>query len=441
MTATLQGISLKDRLMSEYELQRTALLLNNPLLERFRESAAKSFSEKGFPARKEEEYRYLNFSQILHSELSAPFALNAPENAKNNIDFSLINADAPLVVLTNGFFNAELSNLNNLPEGVTIMSLASAVKQNDKHALSVLGTLAKPAKDSFIALNSALFMDGVFIYIPKGKVLESPIQLIQQVDSDEAVFPQTRILLIAERQAEARVLYHVQAAKNHTSVVSNTVIELDLEEGAQVEWVSVQEEGKLNGHISTTESHVRKHANLRHISIALSGALVRNNLNIVLDEEHCESHLYGYYHPSQDEVIDNHTLVEHRKANCESNELYKGVVDGNGTAVFNGKVFVEKDAQKTNAFQSNKNILLSEGGSVNTKPQLEIYADDVKCSHGSSTGILDPDQVFYLRSRGLSLEKARALLLHAYAGEVLEQIHDETLREKLALRIEQLISN
>jgi Fe-S cluster assembly protein SufD len=151
--------------------------------------------------------------------------------------------------------------------------------------------------------------------------------------------------------------------------------------------------------------------------------------------------LYGYYHPSQDEVIDNHTLVEHRKANCESNELYKGVVDGNGTAVFNGKVFVEKDAQKTNAFQSNKNILLSEGGSVNTKPQLEIYADDVKCSHGSSTGILDPDQVFYLRSRGLSLEKARALLLHAYAGEVLEQIHDETLREKLALRIEQLISN
>lgn len=440
MTATLQGISLKDRLMSEYELQRTALLLNNPLLERFREAAAKSFAEKGFPARKDEEYRYLQFNDILHPDLSAPFAPNIASNATMQIDFSLIDSSAPLIVLSNGFFNAELSQLNGLPEACTVMSLAAAIQQNDKHALSVLGTLAKPAKDVFVALNSALFMDGVFIYIPKGVILEKPIQIIQHIQSDDCIFAQPRILLVAEKHTQARIVHHNQSTRNMSRSVSNSVIEIELEEGAQVEWVSVQEEGETTGNIVSTESHVRKHANLRHISVALSGVLVRNNLNIVLDEENCEGHLYGYYHPSQNEVIDNHTLVEHRKPHCESNELYKGVVDGNGIAVFNGKVFVEKDAQKTNAFQSNKNILLSEGGSVNTKPQLEIYADDVKCSHGSSTGVLDADQLFYLRSRGLRIEKARALLLNAYAGEVLEQIHNEELREKLSSRIEKLIT-
>lgn len=440
MTATLQGISLKDRLMSEYELQRTALLLNNPLLERFRKGAAKSFGEKGFPSRKDEEYRYLQFNEILHSDLSAPFALNIDSNAKAQLDYSLIDESAPLIVISNGFFNAELSNLQSLPEGCAITSLATAVKQNDKHAIAVLGTLAKPAKDVFVALNSALFMDGVFIYIPKGIVLEKPIQILQHIQSEDSIFAQPRILLVAEKHTEAKIVHHNQSTRNTSRSVSNTVIEIELNEGAQVEWLSVQEEGKTTACIVSTESHVRKHANLRHISVALSGLLVRNNLNVVLDDENCEAHLYGYYHPSQDEVIDNHTLVEHRKPHCESNELYKGVVDGNGTAVFNGKVFVEKDAQKTNAFQSNKNILLSEGGSVNTKPQLEIYADDVKCSHGSSTGVLDPEQLFYLRSRGLRIEKARALLLNAYAGEVLEQIHSGDLREKLASRIEKLIT-
>jgi Fe-S cluster assembly protein SufD len=171
----------------------------------------------------------------------------------------------------------------------------------------------------------------------------------------------------------------------------------------------------------------------------LGADLVRNNLNIVLDSPNCEAHLYGYYHPIQNQVFDNHTLVDHRFPRCESNELYKGVIDNKATAIFNGKVYVRKDAQKTNAYQSNKNILLCDEATINTKPQLEIYADDVKCSHGSSTGILDPEQVFYLRSRGISLDKARSLLLTAYASEIVEHIPHTSLRESVAQLISERI--
>jgi Fe-S cluster assembly protein SufD len=161
----------------------------------------------------------------------------------------------------------------------------------------------------------------------------------------------------------------------------------------------------------------------------------------MLDASNSEAHLFGYYHPTEGQVFDNHTLMDHRFPHCESNELYKGVISGNGKAVFNGKVHVHPNAQKTNAFQSNKNILLSDDATVNTKPQLEIYADDVKCSHGSSTGYLDPEQLFYLRSRGIAEEKARALLLHAYAGEILEHINIPVLKQTLSVQLENLFNN
>lgn len=437
MTTTIQGISLKDKLLAEFELQRNTLLLENPMLQRFRESAASAFDQKGFPGKKQEDYKYLNFSSLLHEQLSVPFSFPEMDIERNE---ELISDNDIVIHLVNGMYSADHSRISNLPGGCIIGSLGEAIRRNDKHVLSVLGTLAKSSDDPFVALNSALFMDGLFVYLPKHTSLNQPIHIIQSVQGDEAVFAQARILVVAESGSKARVMHHMQSKNNASCVhVSNTVIELDIEEGALVEWVSVQEESDKNGHVCLTQAHVHTAANYRHISIALDGQLIRNNLQVVLEDSHCESHLYGYYHPRGKSSIDNHTLVDHRMPNCNSNELYKGVIDESGTATFNGKIFVQQDAQKTIAFQSNKNILLTETGTVNTKPQLEIYADDVKCSHGSSTGVLDPEQVFYLRSRGLRLEKARALLLGAYAGEILEQIEDPILREKLLLKIEQRI--
>lgn len=440
MTSTLQGLSLKDRLLSEFELQRSSLLLDNALLDNFRNSSAKAFNNAGFPTKKHEEYRYLRFDKILTDDLSTPFSIDSSDESSFTSDESLIPDGAHKVVLVNGFFSNALSQLGNLPEGYVVKSLAETVRSNDKHAIAVLGTLAKSDSDPFIALNSALFMDGLFIFIPKGKVLETPIHVSQFVSPGQAIFAQPRILLVCEENSQVEVIHHMHSAESSNASVSNTVIEADLERGAHVNWISVQEEAQSSSHIISTQAHVSENADFKHISVSLQGKLIRNNLNIILEESNCESHLFGYYHPCENQVFDNHTLVDHRKPNCNSNELYKGVVDGNGVAVFNGKIHVQQDAQKTNAFQSNKNILLSENGSVNTKPQLEIYADDVKCSHGSSTGILDPDQVFYLRSRGLSIEKARALLLSAYAGEVLEEISNEKISEALSARIEKLIN-
>ncbi len=440
MTSTIQKASLKDKLLSEFELQRSALLLDNTLLDNFRNASAKAFEEAGFPGRKHEDYKYLNLDKELSEALSAPFSLSSIDEEGFQYDEQLLSENTIKVALINGFFSKKNSQLNSLPEGLIIKSLADAIRENDKHALSVLGTLAKPASDLFIALNSALFMDGLFIYVEKGKSITQPIHISQKIHSDQQLFTQTRILLVCEENANVHIVHHIDGKESQVAGFSNTVIEAEIERGAKAEWISIQEESSTSAHVITTQAQVFSQAEFKHISIGLKGKLIRNNLNVVLEESNCESHLYGYYHPSQSEVIDNHTLVDHRKPHCNSNELYKGVVDGNGTAVFNGKIYVQQDAQKTNAFKSNNNILLSEGGTVNTKPQLEIYADDVKCSHGSSTGVLDPDQMFYLRSRGLSVPKAKALLLGAYAGEILEEISNNSLRESLVVKIEKLIS-
>ncbi|MEX1190015.1 MAG: Fe-S cluster assembly protein SufD [Bacteroidia bacterium] len=440
MTSTIQGVSLKERLITEFELQRSALLLDNPLLDNFRNASIKAFESVGFPSKKHEEYRYLNLDKELNEDLSTPFSLDAKDEESFQFDGSLIPENAIRISLINGFFSKQNSEINNLPKGLIIKSLADAIRENDKHVLSVLGTLAKPSSDAFIALNSALFMDGLFIYVEKGHSIDNHIHISQEIHPHNMVFSQTRILLVCEENSNVQVVHHIKTKETNPSGFSNTVIEAEIERGAKAEWLSIQEESSNSAHVITTQAQVFRNAEFKHISFGLQGKLIRNNLNVVLEDSNCESHLYGYYHPSQNEVIDNHTLVDHRKPHCNSNELYKGVVDGNGTAVFNGKIYVQQDAQKTNAFQSNKNILLSEGATVNTKPQLEIYADDVKCSHGSSTGILDPDQLFYLRSRGLSLEKARALLLSAYAGEIIEEVSNNSLREALIYRIEKLIS-
>jgi Fe-S cluster assembly protein SufD len=210
---------------------------------------------------------------------------------------------------------------------------------------------------------------------------------------------------------------------------NNALTEIVVDTDAILDHYKIQDEHELGNLVSTTQVIQKKQSVFTTHTSTLSGSLVRNNLTIVLDDEHIESHLNGLYLTADNQVVDNHTVVDHRKPNCNSNQLYKGIIDGKSTATFNGKIFVRKDAQKTNAFQSNKNILLSETGTINTKPQLEIYADDVKCSHGSTTGKLDEEKIFYLRARGIGIINAKKLLMHAFASEVVNTIKNVGLRE------------
>lgn len=438
MSETIEGLTISDKFLAHFTSTIDSLTRENPDFRIFRERAIEAFSKMGFPSKKHEEYRYLNLDAVLNRHSTFYRKEDQISLDTQIFNHSLILQDAYRVVLIDGFFSNAHSELSGLPQKIEISSLADAIQTNNSSAVAHLGTLADVELDAYIAANTLAFSDGLFCNIPESLILEKPIQIIHIQTTTH--FTHSRVLFVSEKSSQCQVVQTFLSAGNLVSTLNNTVSEILVGENAQVEWITFQAEEQNAGLINTTEAHVKHAGVFKAVTITLGADLVRNNLNIVLDSPNCEAHLYGYYHPIHNQVFDNHTLVDHRFPRCESNELYKGVIDNKATAVFNGKVYVRKDAQKTNAYQSNKNILLSDEATINTKPQLEIYADDVKCSHGSSTGILDPEQVFYLRSRGLSLEKARSLLLTAYASEIVDQIPHLVLRESAAKLISERIS-
>jgi Fe-S cluster assembly protein SufD len=434
METKLSPHALTERFLAEAEAIHESASDSNPLLQELRSKALDSFRKQGIPTKKTEEYRYIDFVRFLHDDMRIEAA--KPELRPSFEAHSLIDFTAPILVLVNGYFEPSLScNC----EGITALSIADGIAQRNADVLSHLGLVAELGQDPFIDLNTACFRDGLFLKLEKRSQAERPIQVIQLGSALTPLLFNPRILVLAEKGCDANLVCLTLAGVNSELTFSNSVIELHLEEQAQIRLVSIQQDAGLST-VTNTVAHIAKGANLQHVSVSLEGQLIRNNVQAVLTESGSEANLFGYYHPTENSIFDNHTLVDHRQAHCQSNELYKGVVDGKATAIFNGKIFVRKNAQKTNAFQSNKNILLSADATVNTKPQLEIYADDVKCSHGSSTGLLDPDQLFYLRARGISLPKAKALLLHAYAGEILNSVssdfHRDALRAYLEKRFE-----
>ena len=437
MSETIEGLSLSDKFLAHYSSRIDSLSQGNPDFRILREKAISAFSKMGFPTKKHEEYRYLNLDAFLNPQ--SLFSSKADQTPLDSQIFnhSLVLQDAYRIVLLDGVFSNSFSNISGLPQNVEISSLADAIQNNNSSAIAYLGTLANVELDAFIASNTLAFSDGLFCNVLENTKLEKPIQIIHIQTSSHLTH--TRVLFVAEKSSQCQVVQTFLSTGNSGIALNNVVSEILVEESAQVDWTTFQAEEQTAGLINTTEAHAKQTGIFKTVTITLGANLVRNNLNIVLAAPNCEAHLYGYYHPIRNQVFDNHTLVDHRFPRCESNELYKGVIDNKATAIFNGKVYVRKDAQKTNAYQSNKNILLSDEATINTKPQLEIYADDVKCSHGSSTGILDPEQVFYLRSRGISLDKARSLLLTAYVSEIVEHIPHTSLHESIAQLISERI--
>jgi Fe-S cluster assembly protein SufD len=386
----------------------TTLPFSNKIL-----SEAKATLENTpFPTTRTEAWKYTRVTKISKSEF-----VNRASSIANAADFKILD-DATTLVFVNGHFQKELSS-SEVIDGLTISNLASVPA--DK--LANLGENVQLDAEVFNAMNTLYANDGVFIHVHPEKIIEKSIQLlfIQDGENNQA---QIRNKFIVDKGAQAHVIIG-QFSANANNCFTNMVTEINVGDNANFTVDKIQIENETALQIATEQVNQTRDSIFTINTITLDGLLVRNNLNIAVNGQNCNTHLNGMYLTKGRQHVDNHTIVDHLIPNCESFELYKGVMDENSTAVFNGKVFVRKDAQKINAFQSNGNVLLGDNATINSKPELEIYADDVKCSHGSTTGQLDEEAIFYLRARGISEKAARHMMISAFVADVLEKIENE----------------
>lgn len=390
-----------------------------------RAAALESFVKQGLPGRKSEEYKYVNTELLLRGDFAMALP-PAPVAEKIGPAIKILK-DAIVIVIVNGSFSKELSRTASLPEEIFVSDTAEAAGHPafQKH----YSKYADVASDPFIALNTAFAGGGAFISIAGNAVIGEPVHILHVVSAAQDAVISPRNLVVIEENAQVKIIESFITVDSTAKVVSNALTEIYIAAHANVQHYKIQDEAENGCLLNTTQVLQEKQSVFSTNNFTLGGLFVRNNLNIVLNGEFIETHLNGLYLTKGSQVVDNHTLVDHRMPNCNSNELYKGIIEERSAATFNGKIYVRKDAQKTNAFQSNKNILLSDDGTINTKPQLEIYADDVKCSHGTSTGKLDEDKIFYLRARGLGEDSAKKLLMHAFASEVVDFIKIEELKD------------
>ncbi|MDN4163911.1 Fe-S cluster assembly protein SufD [Cytophagales bacterium LB-30] len=384
----------------------------------------------GLPHAKAEEYKYTHLTKVLEKEFSLQAGVAKSVVTKEQLSGLLFESvEAHHVVLVDGVFAPELSRIAADSKQLEISAFHEA--QQKPAYLQYAAKEAHAEADPFIALNTAFASNGLFIEVKRGAAVELPVILYHISSASDAkpvIYP--RNLIVVGENAQVKLVEHY-ITLGEAATFTNSVTEIVCQQDALVDYYKLQFNNPSAHQVGTTQVLQVKKSVFTATTVSLDGKMLRNNLNIVMDDEHCESNMWGLYLLNGKSHVDNHTMVDHRKPNALSNENYKGIMDGNSTAVFNGKIFVRQDAQKTNAFQSNRNILLSNDASVNTKPQLEIWADDVKCSHGCTIGQMDEEQLFYLRARGLSYESARAMLLHAFAADVIQNIKIEGIRTLL----------
>lgn len=404
---------------------------DGPYFKEVRNKGFEEFNHLGIPSFKAEEWKYTTVGNLF----KRPYTISKSEVGKNIPSEMLVttalagNTLADEIVMVNGRYSPELSTFRSSPDELVVMSLESAVQTDFKELIEKnLDQSRLFIKDGLHALNTAFINDGVFIYVPKNKVLSHPIYVEHILDArEDHLLAQPRSLIFIEEGAKVQVVESFKTVGAMDSFL-NEVMEIVVKENSIFEYYKIQNDGLTANQVGTT--HIRQvgKSYVHTVTISLDGAMIRNNIEIIMEVEGNEAHMYGLYMLKGHTHVDNHTLVDNTKPHSFSNELYKGILDDASTGVFSGKIFVRPDAQKTNAYQSNKNILLTETATVNTKPQLEIFADDVKCSHGCTVGQLDQEALFYLMTRGISKENARAMLLHAFASDIVSQIKIEPLR-------------
>ncbi|MCI0449856.1 MAG: Fe-S cluster assembly protein SufD [Chlorobi bacterium] len=393
-----------------------------------RKQAIARFEKIDFPTTKNEDWKYTNIAPILNYNFT-PVA-GAEVSAADIEKFLIPNLKTSLIVLLNGNFSPKLSKIHLESNGVRIESFRNLLRIEPDFILEHFAKYAQ-LENGFVAFNTAFADDGAVIYVPDNTIIDNCIHILNVITAEaENILSQPRNLIVAGRNSKIKIIEGYHSISENVSL-TNVVNEIIIGESAEVELYRIQNENLNSFHINRTQAEQKKGSVFTHYSVSLGGRIMRNDTNTVLDDENCTANLYGLYLTEDSQHIDNHTLIDHAKPHCQSNELYKGVLNDNSRGVFNGKVFVRKDAQKTNAYQSNKAILLSNEALVDTKPQLEIYADDVKCSHGAAIGQLDEDALFYLRTRGIGKEEARTVLIRAFANDIFETIENEALHDYL----------
>lgn len=425
------AVSQTDCYLEHFErCERRRSAVGGPWFDPQRKAALAHFAELGFPTTRHEDWRFTNLAELA----GTTFSLAQRDADVSHADFApLLFDDAGMsrIVVVNGRFNPELSSIAAPGEGVLLGSLAKAIAENPAVVEPHLGRYADPEREAFTALNTAFVEDGAFVHVARGRIVDKPIHVVYVATAGaEPCVAHPRGLFVVEEDSQVSIVEsYVGLGEGRT--FTNAVTELVAGPNAVVDHTKYQRERDAAFHIATLQIQQARSSTVTSHSIALGGLLVRNNVNAVLDGEGGECTLNGLYTPVGDQHVDNHLRVEHAKPRCRSWEYYKGVLDDRARGVFTGRILVHKDAQKTDAKQTNKNLLLSEDAQIDTKPQLEIFANDVKCTHGATIGQLDADAIFYLRSRGIPESAARSLLIYAFVNETVGEIKVAPLRAHL----------
>lgn len=425
---------LKDKLESSYivfenEMNGEA----NTKVHGMRREAFENFGELGFPTKRHEEWKYTNLKPILKGDFKLFPKTEEDIEFKDVKKYFLNEIDSYKVVFINGVYSSWLSETTH--RGYDVCTFGNALTKYPEAIEGYFNKIADQKDQAMVSLNTAFAKEGAFIRVPKNTVVDKPIQIIFfNTSTDREIMVQPRNLVILEDGAQAEIIERHQSLVE-LPVLTNVVTEVSVGVNAHLRFYKLQNDERSASLIDNTWVNQYRDSTARFSTFSLGGRLTRNNLHFALKESGAIAYMNGVTIIEEGQHVDHHTLADHLVPHCESHELYKGIYDGNSTGVFNGKIIVHKDAQKTNAFQQNDNILVSDRASVDTKPQLEIYADDVKCSHGCTVGQLDEEALFYLQSRGIPEKEAKALLMYAFANDALREVGIRQLREKVNMLI------
>lgn len=394
-----------------------------------RSKAIKTFEAQGFPSKRDEEWKYTSLNSVLKHDYSVfPKHENAIEY--NDVKkYFIHDIDTYKIVFIDGKYSSHLSQTTH--DGIDVCLMSSALTK-PKYKILIDNYFNKIAtKDSFSSLNTAFSQEGAYIHIPKNKLAPKPIQIVHfSTGSEEALMLQPRNLIVVDENSHVQIIERHQSLTDNP-VLTNSVTEIYANKRAIVDYYKIQNDNKNASLIDSTFINQKQESVASVHTFSFGGKLTRNNLNFYQNGERIDSTLKGVTIIGDKQHVDHNTLVHHIEPNCESHQDYKGIFGDNATGVFNGKVLVNKEAQKTNAFQANNNILLSDKASINTKPQLEIFADDVKCSHGCTIGQLDENAMFYMRSRGIPEKEAKALLMYAFSNNVLSSVKIPEIKQRI----------
>lgn len=437
MDAILTEYSFKDKLIGLFDKHiESSFQSDSPYLTQLRREAIREFEKVGFPSNRHEKWRGTNLSKPLMLEYVQHF-----RPFQKNVDIGKMflceihELESYLFAQLNGWFVHENGGLNYLQNGVIVGSLAAAFIKHPELIEAHYGKYASFLNNGLVALNTAFAQDGLFVYVPDNVLLDMPVQIINLINMTENLFIQPRNLVIVGKNSKLQLLYCDHSLLHKRSLI-NSVTEIYVGENAVFENYKLQ--NKDNDSTLITNAWMTQKSNSSTLTnvLTLNPGIIRNNINVTLEGQNCGADLYGLYLVDKEQHVDNNIVVDHAQPHNYSNQLFKGILDDQATAVFNGHILVRKDAQKTNAFQKNQNILLTDKATVDSNPHLEIYADDVKCSHGSTVGQLDAEAMFYMRSRGISEDVARMAMMNAFASAIIDKINIEPLRQ----RINELVS-